>query len=57
MDDHWLPWFGVTSSKRPVAHFAFDAAQISPATTASKPFLQDLVEHVLMERFPLHRGE
>jgi hypothetical protein len=57
IDIHWLRWFGVTSSKRPVAHLAFDAAQISPAAAASDPLLQDLVEHAFMERFLLRRGE
>jgi len=57
VDDHWLGWFGVTSSKRPVAHFPFDAAQIAPAAAAGDALLQDLFEYALMKRFPLHRGE
>ena len=57
MQDEPLQGLGVTSSQWPVAHLSFDAARIAPAAAPGDALLQDLLEHALMERLPLHRGE
>ncbi|HEX3141876.1 MAG TPA: hypothetical protein VHQ87_17605, partial [Rhizobacter sp.] len=57
IDDDWAHRLGMTSAKRPVAHLSFDAARIAPPAAAGDALLQDLIEHALMERFLLLRGE
>jgi hypothetical protein len=57
IDDDRAHRLGMTSAKRPVAHLSFDAARIAPPAAAGDALLQDLIEHALMERFLLLRGE
>gem|GEM_PF-2509030 len=57
MDCDRAQGYGVRSSKRPVAHLAFDAAQIAPPTAARDSLLQNLLEYALMQGFPVLRGE
>jgi len=47
----------VTVAQRKVAHFAFDTAQVASATAGGDSLLQNLLEHSLMKRFALQRGE
>ena len=44
-------------SQREVAHLAFDAARIAPATTGGYTLLQNLVQHAVMKLFAQSRGE
>src|ERR1035437_9211953 len=47
----------VARTKREVAHLALDATRILAPAARHDPFFQNLVEHSLMKRFSLLRGE
>lgn len=44
-------------AQREVAHLAFHAARVAAAPAGDDALLQDLLQHALMKRHPLPRGE
>src|ERR1700752_4724208 len=55
-DFDWFQLGSCFSSKRKVAHLAFDAARIASIAAGADTFLQDLVENGVMKGTPLPRG-
>ena len=47
----------VSAAQRKVAHLSFDASDVASVTPGIETLLQDLVEHAVMKRAPLPRGE
>ena len=44
-------------AKRKVAHLSLHAARVAPTADRDNPFLQDLLQHVVVERPPVPRGD
>lgn len=47
----------MTRTQRELAHLTLDAARVAAAAAGGDTLLEDFVEHALMERFPVLRGE
>ena len=48
---------GMARAKRKVAHLSLHAARVARTAARDNPFLHDLLQHAVMERPPVPKGD